>query len=330
MVQSFQAFKVNKSEENFSAQVEQISVDELPGAEVLIKVNYSSVNYKDGMASIPNSSIVKNYPMIPGIDLAGEVVESKDDRFSVGDKVIATSYEIGISHYGGYSEYARIPGDWIVPLPDGMTLEESMTLGTAGFTAALSVHRLEENGLTPNDGKVLVTGATGGVGSVAIAMLVKRGYEVVASTGTASAHEYLRTIGVSEIISREDVYEEKVKPLAKQQWAAAVDPVGGQSLASLLSKLEYGGAAAVSGLTGGTDIPTAVFPFILRGVSLLGVDSVNCPMGLRRKIWERMSTDLKPAGLLEHIHQEISLEQLPQALTTILEGKSQGRMVVKL
>jgi acrylyl-CoA reductase (NADPH) len=327
---NFKAFIVNKTDEDFSAAVKTIGLDDLPAGDVLIKVAYSSVNFKDGLASIPNGKIVRSYPFVLGIDLAGIVVRSNDNRFREGDEVIATSYEIGVSHYGGFSEYARIPADWIVPLPDGLSLREAMVFGTAGFTAALSVHRLEENGLTPEKGKVLVTGATGGVGSVAVAMLAKRGYHVVASTGKASEHDYLRKIGAEEIISREELLGEKTKPLDKQLWAAAVDPVGGKTLSAILSKLDYSGSVAVSGLTGGTDVPTTVFPFILRGINLLGIDSVYCPMETRKLIWQRMATDLKPEGILGTIENEVRLEELPDVLSSILKGENRGRTIVKL
>ncbi|UYZ22895.1 NADPH:quinone oxidoreductase family protein [Mesobacillus jeotgali] len=327
---NFKAFIVNKTDDDFSAEVKTIGLEDLPAGEVVIKVDYSSVNFKDGLASIPNGKIVRSYPFIPGIDLAGTVVRSDDSRFKEGDEVIATSYEIGVSHYGGFSEFARIPGDWIVPLPEGITLKEAMVYGTAGFTAALSVHRLEENGLSPEKGKVLVTGATGGVGSVAVAMLAKRGYQVVASTGKESEHNYLREIGAAEIISREELAGEKIKPLDKQLWAAAVDPVGGKSLTAILSKLEYNGSVAVSGLTGGTDVPATVFPFILRGINLLGIDSVYCPMETRKLLWQRMATDLKPDGLLETIQTEITLEELPGTLASILKGENRGRTIVKI
>ncbi|QTN01042.1 acryloyl-CoA reductase [Sediminibacillus dalangtanensis] len=330
MNQSFRAYRVNQTESGFSAGIKTLQSEELPKGEVLIKVHYSSVNFKDAIANTPDNKIVETYPMVPGIDLSGEVVESEDDQFKPGDKVIATSYQIGTGHYGGYSEYARIPAEWVVSLPDGLSLRESMIFGTAGFTAALSIQQLEAAGLSPDKGKVLVTGATGGVGSTAIAMLAKRGYHVVASTGKESAHDYLRNIGADEIVSREAVYDGKIRPLDKQEWAGAVDPVGGEQLAALLTKLEYGGAAAVSGLTGGTSVPTAVFPFISRSIQLLGVDSVNCPMDIRKKVWERLASDLKPAGLTEYIEKEISLDDLPDALNTILEGKAQGRMVVNL
>ncbi|WLR57730.1 acryloyl-CoA reductase [Mesobacillus subterraneus] len=330
MLDNFKAFMVNKTDNDFSAEVQTIGLDDLPAGEVVIKVAYSSVNYKDGLASIPNGKIVRSYPFVPGIDLAGTVVRSDDSSFKEGDKVIATSYEIGVSHYGGFSEFARIPAKWIVPLPDGLSFKEAMVYGTAGFTAALSVHRLEENGLKPDNGKVLVTGATGGVGSVAVSMLAKRGYHVVASTGKASEHNYLREIGAAEIISREELAGEKIKPLDKQLWAAAVDPVGGKTLSSILSKLDYNGSVAVSGLTGGTDVPTTVFPFILRGINLLGIDSVYCPMETRKLLWQRMATDLKPEGLLETIQNEVELEELPGVLSSILKGENRGRTIVKI
>lgn len=330
IMDNFKAFIVNKTEEDFSAEVKTITLEDLPAGDVVIKVAYSSVNYKDGLASIPNGKIVRSYPFVPGIDMAGTVVISNDSRFMEGDEVIATSYEIGVSHFGGYSEYARISGDWIVPLPEGLTLRESMVYGTAGFTAALSVHRLEENGLTPDKGKVLVTGATGGVGSVAVSMLAKRGYHVVASTGKESEHDYLRKIGATEIIGRDEVTGEKIKPLDKQLWAAAVDPVGGKTLSAILTKLEYNGSVAVSGLTGGTDVAATVFPFILRGVNLLGIDSVYCPMETRKLLWQRMATDLKPEGLLETIQNEVILKELPQVLSSILKGENRGRTIVKI
>lgn len=326
---NFKALVVNKDDNAFTVDIQQLNLDDLPEGEVLIEVAYSSVNYKDGLAAIPDGKIVSTYPFVPGIDLAGTVVSSEDDRFKEGDQVIATSYEIGVTHYGGFSEYARIPADWIVPLPEGLTLKEAMTFGTAGFTAALSVQYLQDHGVKPEDGPVLVSGATGGVGSAAVSMLSKLGYEVVASTGKESEHDYLRSIGAKEIISREALQPEKIRPLDSQRWAGAVDPVGGKTLAYILSTTKYGGTVAVSGLTGGPNVPTTVFPFILRGVKLIGVDSVYCPMSIRQKLWQRLATDLKPEKL-DQITREITLEELPQALKDILQGKLTGRTIVKL
>lgn len=330
MNEAFKALVVDKTENDFTVNVKQLTTQDLPAGDVLIKVSYSSVNYKDGLASTPNGKIVRSYPFIPGIDLAGVVVSSNDSRFKAGDEVIATSYEIGVSHFGGYSEYAQIPAEWVVGLPEGLSLKEAMVYGTAGFTAALSVQRLEENGLTPDKGSVLVTGATGGVGSIAVAILAKRGYHVVASTGKQSEHDFLLEIGASEILSREDVAGEKIRALDKQLWAGAVDPVGGKTLASILSKITYNGSVAVSGLTGGGDVPTTVFPFILRGINLLGIDSVYCPMETRIALWKRMATDFKPDNLLKVINSEVSLEELPNVLSSILKGEARGRTIVKL
>ena len=330
MSQSFNALVVDKQEGQFSVQVQQLSLDYLPEGDVLIRVHYSGINYKDSLASIPNGNIVQNYPMVPGIDLAGVVVSSTDERFKEGDEVIATSYEIGVSQFGGYSEYARVQADWVVPLPEGLSLKEAMIIGTAGFTAALSVQRLEENHVSSDKGKVLVTGATGGVGSFAISFLSKLGYDVEASTGKQEEHAYLKSIGAKSIVSREEVYDGKIRALGKQKWAAAIDPVGGEPLASLLSQIEYGGSVAVSGLTAGTKVPTAVFPFILRAVNLLGIDSVYCPMDTRKKVWDRLATDLKLPDLEQLVQKEISLDELPDALPVLLQGEARGRMIVKL
>lgn len=330
MNESFKALMVDKTDSDFTVNVKEVTVEDLPPGDVLINVRYSSVNYKDGLASTPDGKIVRSYPFIPGIDLSGVVVRSKDSRFKAGDEVIATSYEIGVSHFGGYSEYAQIPADWVVPLPKGLSLKEAMVYGTAGFTAGLSVQRLEENGLTPDKGKVLVTGATGGVGSIAVAILAKRGYHVVASTGKQSEHDFLFELGASEILSREDVTGQNIKVLDKQLWAAAIDPVGGKTLASILSKITYNGSVAVSGLTGGGDVPTTVFPFILRGVNLLGIDSVYCPMETRIALWKRMATDFKPDHLLKVMNKEVPLDELPIYLSSILKGEARGRTIVKL
>ncbi|TVY10894.1 NADPH:quinone oxidoreductase family protein [Paenibacillus cremeus] len=327
---TYRALVMNRTEEGFSTEVRELTEQALPQGEVTVRVAYSSVNYKDGMAASPDNRIVKSYPMVPGIDLAGMVEQSSDPRFQAGDPVIATGYELGTGHPGGYSELARVPADWLIPLPEGLSLKEAMALGTAGFTAALSILRLEQNGLRPDQGRVLVTGASGGVGSLAIAMLAGLGYDVAASTGKQAEHDYLRELGAQEIIDRSELTPEKLPPLQQQRWAGAVDPVGGRTLASIVSSLRYGGSVAVSGLTGGFEVPTTVYPFILRGVNVLGIDSVYCPADVRRVIWQRLAGDLKPRQLLESIGQEITLTDLPDKLQEILKGTVRGRTVVKI
>ena len=325
----FRAFVVNKTGDGFTAQVQQLTIDDLMAGEALIRVAYSSVNYKDALASIPEGRIVRNYPFVPGIDLSGTVVESSDSRFSEGDKVLITGYDLGVSHYGGFSEYARVKADWIVPLPERLTLKEAMTFGTAGFEAALALDKLEKMGLKPERGPVLVTGATGGVGSLAISMLAKRGYNVTASTGKQSEHAYLKELGASNILSREEVSAESSRPMEKELWAGSIDSVGGSTLAYILRTTKYGGSVAACGLTGGTALSTTVFPFILRGVNLLGIDSVFCPMDARRELWKRMATDLKPAAL-DNMMNEVTLDELPQVTASLLKGNVRGRTVVRL
>jgi acrylyl-CoA reductase (NADPH) len=330
MSTAFRAFVVNKTEEGFSADLKELTLADLPPGEVLIKVAYSSVNYKDGLASIPEGRVVRSYPFVPGVDLAGVVAESSDSRFKPGDEVLATSYELGVSHYGGYSEYARVNADWVVPLPTGLTLKEAMALGTAGFTAALAVHQLEKNGLQPQNGPVLVTGATGGVGSIGISILRALGYTVAASTGKSSEHDYLKELGASEILSREETSAESNRPLEKERWAGSLDSVGGTTLAYLIRTTKYAGSIAAYGNTSGPNLSITVFPFILRAVKLLGIDSVNCPMEVRRQLWGRLAGDYKPRHLLDMIGHEASLEDLPQALATILKGDTRGRTIIKM
>ena len=330
MSTAFRAFVVNKTEEDFTAGFKELTQADLPHGEVLIKVSYSSVNYKDGLASIPEGKIVRSYPFVPGVDLAGVVVESSDNRFKTGDEVIATSYELGVSHYGGFSEYARVKADWVVPLPAGLTLKEAMALGTAGFTAALAIHQLEKNGLKLQNGPVLVTGATGGVGSVGISILSNLGYTVVASTGKSSEHDYLRELGASEIISREETSAESNRPLEKERWAGSLDSVGGSTLAYLIRTTKYGGSIASFGNTGGPNLNITVFPFILRAINLLGIESVNCPMELRNQLWHRLASNYKPRHLLDMIGHEVPFEELPQALATILKGGSRGRSIIRV
>ena len=328
MNQTYKALVVDKHEDQTTLECIQKSLHTPQDGEVLIKVKYSGVNYKDCLATIPNGNIVTTYPLVPGIDLAGTVVSSTDKRFKEGDEVIATSYEIGVSRDGGYAEYAYIPAEWVVTLPKGLTLKEAMIIGTAGFTAALSVQRLQDNQVTPEDGPVVVTGATGGVGSLAVSYLAKLGFTVEASTGKLNEAEYLKSIGATTVISRDEIFNGKLRALGKQRWAAAVDPVGGEPLASLLSQIKYGGSVASSGLTAGTKIPTTVFPFILRGINLLGIDSVQCPMKTRQHIWNRLASDLKLDQYEHHIQQEVTLDELPNVFPTLLKGEARGRTIV--
>ncbi|UUZ59513.1 acrylyl-CoA reductase family protein [Nocardioides sp. B-3] len=296
--------------------------------ELGVRVLYSSLNYKDALASTPEGRVARTSPLVPGIDLVGEVVDAAGD-FAVGDIVVAHGYDLGVAHHGGYAAYARIPVEWAFPLPVGLTPRESMIFGTAGFTAALSVVQLEERGLRPEHGPVLVTGATGGVGSVAVALLGQRGYDVVASSGKASRADWLLSLGAQRVMGRVDV-PDRPKPLAREQWAAAVDCVGGAPLAQVLAETRYGGAVAASGLTAGPTFAASVFPHILRGVALLGIDSVQCPLERRVAIWERMATDLRPTDIEALCGQEIGLPHVADEITKILAGGLIGRTVVRV
>lgn len=326
----YRALVVDKQGDDFTVATRELSEADLPAGEVTIKVEWSSINYKDGLALSPNGRVLRSYPMVPGVDLAGTVVESKHSRFSNGSHVVVTGYDVGVAHPGGFAELARIPADWVMPLPDGLTTKEAMALGTAGFTAALSVEALEHNGLRPDQGTVIVTGSTGGVGSTAVSMLAQLGYTVAASTGKASEHDFLRALGATEILSREDVSAESNRPMESERWAGAVDPVGGATTAYLVRTMKYGASVAVSGLTGGNAVATTVFPFILRGVNLLGIDSVMCPMAKRQRVWARMGKDLKPKGLLDSIAVETDLAGAPAVCADILGGKVKGRTLVRL
>ncbi|KRF38615.1 acryloyl-CoA reductase [Paenibacillus sp. Soil787] len=329
-MESFGALIVERSEEQFTANVKDLRLEDLPPGEVTIRVLFSGINYKDALALSPTGRVVRAYPMVPGIDLAGTVVASSDARFREGDEVLVTSYELGTGHYGGFSAYARVSADWVVPLPQGLTHREAMILGTAGFTAALSIQRMEENGLIKEQGPVLVRGATGGVGSSSVSMLAVLGYEVEASTGKSADHQYLLDLGAKRVLTREEIAPPVNKPLNKEYWAGSVDPVGGESLAHVLSQIKYGGSVALSGLTGGGEFAASVFPFILRGVNLLGIDSAACRMEVRKPLWERIAKELKPKGLEQTVYQEVTLDGVAEAAKQVLEGKVRGRVLVRL
>ncbi len=329
MPATFPAFRIVNDNGRISGSVVPATIDELSPGEVVIKAAYSSVNYKDALAATGAGRILRRFPLIGGIDVAGTVESSADPRVRAGDAVIVTGYDLGVAHDGGYAGYVRVPADWVVPMPDGMSAFEAMTYGTAGFTAALAVLRLERNGMRPGQGPVVVTGATGGVGSVAVAILGRLGYDVAAITGKDDAHEYLRGLGAATIVPRAGL-EMGTKPLEKAQWAGAVDAVGGEMLAWLTRTTNYWGSIASTGLTGGVELHTTVMPFILRGVSLIGVDSVMCPQEVRREAWQRLAGDMKPVAALAAIPREIALDDLAEAFRTLLDGRARGRYVVRL
>jgi len=325
---SFKAFRISQNGDTTSGAVVDTTLDELTPGDVVIKAAYSSVNYKDALAATGGARILKTFPLIGGIDVAGVVAASSDARFKEGDQVVVTGYDLGVANDGGYSAYVRVPGDWVVKLPQGLTLFEAMALGTAGFTAALSVMRLELNGLKTGSGPVIVTGATGGVGSIAVSMLAGLGYDVTAVTGKDSEHEFLMSLGAKMVMPRAAI-EKNNRPIEKATWAGAVDPVGGDVLAWLAKTMAYGASIANSGLTGGIEVHTTVIPFILRSVSLLGIDSVMCPMPMRLEVWRRLASDMKPKTLRAIAH-EIPLSRLEHAFLTLVSGAAKGRFVVNV
>jgi NADPH2:quinone reductase len=321
------AFRIFNDEGQISGRVVDAALDELTPGDVVIRAAYSSVNYKDALAAT-GPKIIRQFPRIGGIDAAGTIESSNDPRYRAGDQVIVTGYGLGVENDGGYSEFVRVPGDFVVPLPDGLTLFDAMALGTAGFTAALGIMRLEQSGVAPDRGPVAVTGSTGGVGSVAVAALSRLGYNVTAITGKDGEHDYLRSLGAADILSRHTI-EFSARPIESSRWAAAVDAAGGDLLSWLVKTTQPWGGVASTGLTGGIDLHLTVIPFILRGVSLIGVDSVTCPMNIRRDVWRRLATDMKPPNL-PAIVREIPLEGLPHAFTTLVNGQARGRFVVNL
>jgi NADPH2:quinone reductase len=325
---SFKAFRISEAGGKVAGAIVDATLDELSAGDVVIAAAYSSVNYKDALAATGAAKILRRFPLIGGIDVAGTVASSTDARFREGDQVVVTGYDLGVGNDGGYSAYVRVPADWVVKLPSKLSLFEAMVLGTAGFTAAMSVIRLEHNGLEPGTGPVVVTGATGGVGGIAVAILAGLGYQVTAVTGKDSEHDYLTSLGAKDVLPRSAV-EKSGRPIEKSTWAGAVDPVGGDTLAWLTKTMNYGASIASSGLTGGIELHTTVIPFILRGVNLLGIDSVMCPMPLRLEIWRRLATDMKPK-MLRSIARQIDLEGLPDAFATLAAGNAKGRFVVNV
>lgn len=328
-MEKFKVYRVREADKKVTAQFEQASVDELDAGDVVIRVAYSSINYKDALAVTGAGRIIRRFPCVGGIDLSGTVTQSGDARFKKGDAVICTSYDLGVAHDGGYAEYARVRGDWVVPTPKGLNLFDAMALGTAGYTAALAVVRMQANGLKPDAGPVIVSGATGGVGSIAIDILARLGYRVTALTGKDSATDYLKRLGAAEVMSRSSLDLAKIKPLDKTLWAGAVDNLGGDVLAWMVSTMTQGGAIASIGLAASMSLNTTVAPFILRGVSLLGIDSGYTPMPLRQEVWRCLANEMRPPHLAE-ITRTIAFDELPQAFAGLLQGQAKGRIVVDM
>lgn len=327
-MENFKALRIFEESGKTATRIVEATLDELDAGEVVIRAAYSSINYKDALAGTGTGKVIRRFPLIGGIDVAGTVVSSSEASIKAGDAVICTSYDLGVAHDGGFAEYVRVPAAWIVPLPAGLSLEESMCLGTAGYTAGLAVHIMEQNDLAPGNGRVLVNGATGGVASLAIEMLAGLGYEITAITGKDSEHEYLKSLGATEVLSRHTLEMGK-RPLEKMLWAGAVDSLGGEPLAWLTRTMRTHGVIASIGNAAGPELHTTVFPFILRGVRLVGVDSVNTGMPLRRKIWGRLGGDLKPRHLAQVVHT-IGLEEVPGAFEKLIKAQVRGRYLVKI
>jgi acrylyl-CoA reductase (NADPH) len=325
---TFKAVVVTKPDTGYSCQLSEFDERDLMEGDLTVRVTHSTVNYKDGLAITGKAPVVRRFPMIPGVDFAGEVVESSHKDWQVGDHVICNGWGLGETHLGGYAERARVKGDWLVRVPPGMTHAQAMAIGTAGYTAMLCQMALEAHGVTPARGPVLVTGAAGGVGSVAVALLAKAGHEVIASTGRSEESDYLKGLGAAEVIARSELTG-PVKPLARERFAGVVDTVGSTTLANAISMTKYGGAVAACGLAGGMDLPATVAPFILRGVSLLGIDSVQCPLVVRKEAWRRLAADLDRAKL-EAMSRHVPLDEVMGVAAEILDGKVRGRVVVDI
>ncbi len=325
---AFNAYRIFEESGKSIGRFVQLTLDDLDPGEVVIRSHYSGVNYKDALAATGAGKVVRRFPCVGGVDVSGVVESSQDARFKVGDRVLVTGYDMGVAHDGGFAEYVRVPADWVVPLPVDLSLFDAMALGTAGFTAALAIHRLEQNELTPDKGKVLVTGATGGVSSLAIRMLSQLGYHVVAMTSKADEQEYLRSLGANEILLRSDIDWASKRPMEKAQWAGALDSVGGDTLAWLTKSMQQNGAIASYGNAGGLELHTSIFPFILRGIKLLGVDSAATQMPLRKQMWQRLAGDLH-LDRYDQIAHRIALSELPDVCASLIAGVSHGRSVVE-
>lgn len=326
---SYQAFVVREQEDgSFTKGIETKSTQELPDHEVLIQVKYAALNYKDALSSSGHKGITRNFPHTPGVDACGIVVSCKTDDFNAGDEVIVTSYDFGMNTSGGFQEYIKVPAQWPVKLPEGMSLEESMILGTGGFTAALSLYKMEQNGQNPDMGPILVTGSTGGVGSMAVNILAEQGYQVIAASGKKESHEYLKGLGANEILSREDVNDTSGRPLLKSKWAGAIDTVGDNTLATCIKACGRNGSIAVCGLVESHKLETTVYPFILNGVNVLGIETAETPRNIRLKIWELLASSWKPKQLAL-MKKVIRLNELSDAIDLMLQGKSKGRIIVQ-
>jgi putative YhdH/YhfP family quinone oxidoreductase len=328
MFMKFSSLRIFEEEGKFNRRIVERSIDELPPGDVLINVKYSALNYKDALSSSGHKGITRHFPHTPGVDAAGIVVQSAVPGFDEGDKVVVTGYDLGMNTDGGFGEYIRVPASWVVPLPDNMTLRESMILGTAGFTAGIAIFEFQRRGLFPGKGKILVTGATGGVGTVATAILSHLGYSVSVSTGKKERIDFLKSIGASEILSREDVADVPKRPLLERKWTGAIDNVGGATLNYCIKSTDYWGSVACVGLVDSDKLETTVYPFLLRGVALIGIDSADRPMSLRKQIWEKLAAEWKPS-VLDKIYREITLDQLSAEIDKILAGGQTGRVIIK-
>jgi len=328
MSEQFQAYQIGKSDDGQRCSLTQLDDSDLMEGDVTVSVEYTTLNYKDGLAITGRSPVIRKFPLTPGVDFSGTVIESSHADFSAGDRVILNGFGVGEVHSGGYAQKARVSGDWLVPMPEGLDTRHAMAIGTAGYTAMLSVMALEDHGIKPGDGDILVTGASGGVGSVAVAILNKIGHRVVATTGRTQEREFLTGLGAADVLDRA-AFAERARPLGKELWIGAIDVAGGNTLANVLSQLKYGGAAAICGLAESMSLPTTVAPFILRGIAMYGIDSVMAPIPRRKLAWQRLASDLD-LGLLDDLSFDLDFADLPQAAEDILDGKIRGRAVVKL